>query len=227
MTLSFRSRLAIHFAACAAIGSGAAGQPPAQAAVVYYEPNYIIPNTTAGLYINVETQVTGSSQADVPGFDINPYGSGGLQFFNAAGAGIFRLPSALTPSNVPLGTLIDPSGVYGFGTASTSVAVGAWNLNATNYFGFRFVAADGGTKYAWGAFSIGNALNGADRTITALAYEDSGAGISVGDTGSAPAPVPGPLPVLGGAAAFGWSRRLRRRQHASAASTSLSTPCRS
>jgi hypothetical protein len=29
--------------------------------------------------------------------------------------------------------------------------------------------------------------------------------------GPGPAPVPGPLPILGAGAAFGWSRRLRRR----------------
>ena len=31
------------------------------------------------------------------------------------------------------------------------------------------------------------------------------------DVGAVQASVPGPLPVLGGAVAFGWSRRLRRR----------------
>ena len=35
----------------------------------------------------------------------------------------------------------------------------------------------------------------------------------------APAPVPGPLPLLGAAAAFGWSRRLRRRISVSNTST--------
>jgi hypothetical protein len=37
--------------------------------------------------------------------------------------------------------------------------------------------------------------------------------VIVGTTASAPAPVatPGPLPLFGAAAAFGWSRRLRRR----------------
>ena len=32
--------------------------------------------------------------------------------------------------------------------------------------------------------------------------------------GSSPASVPGPLPLLGAGAAFGWSRRLRKRSRA-------------
>jgi MYXO-CTERM domain-containing protein len=48
--------------------------------------------------------------------------------------------------------------------------------------------------------------------------------LSTGDTitvnaTSAPADVPGPLPLLGAGAAFGWSRRLRKR-----IATPLSTP---
>ena len=35
--------------------------------------------------------------------------------------------------------------------------------------------------------------------------------VIVGTTASAPAAAPGPLPLFGAAAAFGWSRRLRRR----------------
>jgi hypothetical protein len=35
--------------------------------------------------------------------------------------------------------------------------------------------------------------------------------VIVGTTASAPVAAPGPLPLFGAAAAFGWSRRLRRR----------------
>jgi MYXO-CTERM domain-containing protein len=194
------NRLAKHFAAAAA-ASVVAGA--ANAAIVHWaDANLVIPNTIDGLYINVETRATGSSGASTAGWDINPYSSSALTFFNATGSGIFRLPGATTPSSVAFGTLIDSTGTYSGGSASTSSAVGAWSLNASNYFGFRFVAADGGTKYAWGRFVIGAALNGADRMIAELAYEDSGAGISVGAV-----PAPGAIALLGLAGLAGRRRR--------------------
>ncbi len=194
------NRLAKHFGAAAAaavvVGS-------ANAAIVHWaDANLTIPNTIDGLYINVETRATGSSGASTAGWDINPYSSTSLTFFNATGSGIFRLPGATTPSSVAFGTTIDSTGTYGAGAASTTSAVGAWSLNASNYFGFRFVASDGQTKYAWGRFVIGAALNGADRMIAELAYEDSGAGISVGAI-----PAPGAVALLGLAGLAGRRRR--------------------
>ena len=62
---------------------------------------------------------------------------------------------------------------------------------------------------------VGSAIT--TRTITAIGWEDqAGVAILVGDTGApvpgpSPASVPGPLPLFGVAAAFSWSRRLRRR----------------
>jgi MYXO-CTERM domain-containing protein len=194
------NRLAKHFGAAAAaavvVGS-------ANAAIVHWaDANLTIPNTIDGLYINVETRATGSSGGSTAGWDINPYSSTSLTFFNASGAGVFRLPGATSPSNVPVGTMIDSTGAYAGGAASTSSAVGAWVLNGSNYFGFRFVAADGGTKYGWGRFVIGAALNGADRMIAELAYEDSGAGIMAGAV-----PAPGAVALLGLAGLAGRRRR--------------------
>ncbi|MFM1824027.1 MAG: hypothetical protein RI967_2293 [Planctomycetota bacterium] len=191
------NRLAKHFGAAAAaavvVGS-------ANAAIVHWaDANLTIPNTIDGLYINVETRATGSSGGSTAGWDINPYSATALTFFNATGSGIFRLPGATTPSNVPVGTMISSAGTYGAGSASTSSAVGAWVLNGENYFGFRFVAADGGTKYGFGRFVIGAALNGADRMISDLWYEDSGAGIMV--------PAPGAVALLGLAGLAGRRRR--------------------
>lgn len=63
----------------------------------------------------------------------------------------------------------------------------------------------------------GLASNGTWRlTISDNAGDDTG---SLGSwalnlQGSAPTPVPGPLPLLGAGAAFGWSRRLRKRSRA-------------
>jgi MYXO-CTERM domain-containing protein len=194
------NRLAKHFVAAAA-ASVVAGA--ANAAIVHWaDANLVIPANIDGLYINVETRATGTAGSAVSGWDINPYSATSLTFFNATGSGVFRLPGATTPSSVAVGTIIDSAGTFGGGAASTSSAVGAWSLNASNYFGFRFVASDGGTKYAWGRFVIGAALNGADRMIAEIAYEDSGAGISVGAV-----PAPGAIALLGLAGVVGRRRR--------------------
>jgi MYXO-CTERM domain-containing protein len=199
--VSLRGRLSRHLAVAATVAAGAAGAASAQ--IVYWgDANLVVPATIDGLYINVETQQTGSSGGSVAGWDINPYSATGLTFFNASGSGIFRLPGATTPSSVAIGTVIDSSGTFAGGSASTSSAVGAWTLNASNYFGFRFVASDGGTKYAWARFVIGPALNDGSRMIAEIAYESSGGAITVGAI-----PAPGAVALLGLAGLAGSRRR--------------------
>ncbi|MEY5033099.1 MAG: hypothetical protein RL354_2130, partial [Planctomycetota bacterium] len=58
---------------------------------------------------------------------------------------------------------------------------------------------DGGTKYGYGLFQIGSSIFGADRTITDIYYEDSGASIVV--------PAPGAIALLGLAGLAGRRRR--------------------
>jgi len=174
------NRLAKHFGAAAAaavvVGS-------ANAAIVHWaDANLTIPATIDGLYINVETQTTGSAGSVVAGWDINPYSATTLNWFNAAGTGMMRYPGVTTGSagSLMAGMAVGATGSFGSGSVVVGSAAGNWSLNASNYFGFRFVAADGGTKYGWGRFVIGAAINGADRMIAELHYEDSGAWIAVG-----------------------------------------------
>jgi len=174
------NRLAKHFGAAAAaavvVGS-------ANAAIVHWaDANLTIPATIDGLYINVETQTTGSAGSVVAGWDINPYSATTLNWFNAAGTGMMRYPGVTTGSagSLMAGMEVGATGSFGSGAVVVGSAPGNWSLNASNYFGFRFVAADGGTKYGWGRFVIGAAINGADRMIAELHYEDSGAWIAVG-----------------------------------------------
>jgi hypothetical protein len=160
------------------------GLADADAAVVHWQnANLLIPNTIDGLYINVETQATGSAGSVVAGWDINPYSATSLTWFNATGTGMMRFPGVTAGSagSLALGTSVGSAGSFGSGAVTVGSAAGNWSLNASNYFGFRFVAADGGTKYGWGRFVIGAAINGADRMIAELAYEDSGQPILVGD----------------------------------------------
>jgi MYXO-CTERM domain-containing protein len=196
------NRLAKHFAAAAA-ASVVAGA--ANAAIVHWaDANLVIPATIDGLYINVETRTSGSAGSAVSGWDLNPYAATSLTWFNATGTGMMRFPGVTTGSagNLALGTVVGAAGSYGSGAVTVGAAAGNWQLNASNYFGFRFVGADGGTKYGWGRFVIGASISGADRTIAEIAYEDSGASINVGTV-----PAPGAIALLGLA---GLAHRRRR-----------------
>jgi MYXO-CTERM domain-containing protein len=196
------NRLAKHFAAAAA-ASVVAGA--ANAAIVHWaDANLVIPATIDGLYINVETRTSGSAGSAVSGWDLNPYATTSLTWFNATGTGMMRFPGVTTGSagNLALGTVVGAAGSYGSGAVTVGAAAGNWQLNASNYFGFRFVGADGGTKYGWGRFVIGASISGADRTIAEIAYEDSGASINVGTV-----PAPGAIALLGLA---GLAHRRRR-----------------
>jgi MYXO-CTERM domain-containing protein len=193
------NRLAKHFGAAAAaavvVGS-------ANAAIVAWENcNLVIPATIDGLYINVQTRATGSAGSVVAGWDINPYSATSLTWFNATGTGMMRYPGVTTGSagNLAVGTVVGASGSFGSGAVVVGSAPGNWQLNATNIFGFRFVAADGGTKYGYGTFAIGASAFGADRMITNLYFEDSGASITI--------PAPGAIALLGLAGLAGRRRR--------------------
>ena len=76
---------------------------------------------------------------------------------------------------------------------------GGWTLNASNYFGFRFLAGDGQIHYGFGRMDVG--ASESVRTVAFVSYESTpGASITV--------PGPGALAFLGWAIG---SRRPRRR----------------
>jgi hypothetical protein len=186
-------RLTRHFAACATVAAASPflATELASADVIYNQVAMTVPANIDGLYINVETLTTGSSGASTAGWDINPYSATSLTWFNATGTGMMRYPGVTTGSagNLAPGTIVSATASFGSGAVVVGAAAGNWQLNSANYFGFRFVAADGQTHYGWGRFEIGAAINGADRTITELAWESApGVAITVGDTGGGSGP---------------------------------------
>lgn len=194
------SRLEKHIVAAAAVAAGVAAS--ANAAVVTWNCNLTIPANLDGLYINVETQQSGSAGSGVAGWDINPYGATNMQFFSSTGGGYMRYPGVVTGSagSLAIGNTVGASGSWSTSTAAVTFgsAAGNWQLNAINYFGFRFVGADAAVRYGYGVMQIG--ANAATRTLLSVSYEsDAGQSIVV--------PAPGALALLGVAGLAGARRR--------------------
>ena len=195
------NRLVKHFGAAAAAATlvGAAN-----AAIVTWYCNLVVPNNIDGLYLNVETQVYGPVGAVVPGWDLNPYGTSttSMSWFAAAApsgcvTGLGQGGTTVAVASLSAGTVVDAASTFG-NTASSSSA-GGWMLNAANYFGFRFVTADGLTHYGCGKMTMGSSMGA--RTLDFVCYESTAnAGITV-------IPAPGAIALLG---LVGLTRRRRR-----------------
>lgn len=196
----------------------------AQAAVVYSGPvNLVVPATTAGLYLNVVTGASNTAPGLVPGWDINPFSSSTLSFFNPAaptgGVYVTGLGGGVTlPDNLALATLIDASQGFGSGAGETTGAT-AFLLNSDdNLLGFRFQneAAGNQTQYGWAQFRLG--ATRLDRAIIGYAYESTGVGIRAGDTGVTVGTLPEPaslsLAMLALAAVGAGAARRRKPQAA-------------
>ena len=208
----FSHRLVQHFA-CAAAVTVVAGA--ANAAVVYSGiQNFVCAVDIDGCYINVETNTLSNGPGTgVPGWDVNPYSSGGgMNFFNSTGGGQMRYPGVVAgpAGNLALGTSIGSTGSYN--TATTGVvfgsAAGNWQYSAENIIGFRFVAAAGTTHYGWMRFAMGAAGSSGTsmtRTVVDYGYESTAATSILAGAGIVPAP--GAIALLGLAGLVGRRRR--------------------
>ena len=194
------NRLAKHFGAAA---SSALVAGAANAAVVTWNCNLVVPNNIDGQYINVETQVAGSAAGLVAGWDLNPYGTSttAMSWFAAAAPsgcvmGLGQGGTTSAVASLSAGTLVGAASTYG--NTASSVTAGGWVLNAANYFGFRFLAAGGTTHYGFGKMTIGATMG--VRTLDFVSYE------SVAATGII-VPAPGAIALLGLAGLCGRRRR--------------------
>ena len=184
-------RLSKHFLACAAALTTVASVGTANAGVITWNLNQVVPNNIDGLYVNVELQTTGSAASQVAGWDINPYGTSTLamSWFAALApsgcvTGLGQGGTTTAVASLTAGTVVSGASTYG-NTAST-VTAGGWVLNAPNYFGFRFTASDGLTHYGFGVMTIGATMG--VRTLTSLSYESvAGVAITAGSGGPPPA----------------------------------------
>ena len=195
------NRFEKHIVAAATVAMTAAA---ANADLVTWNANLVIPNNIDGQYINVETQTFGSAAGDVAGWDLNPYGTSttAMSWFAAAAPsgcvmGLGQGGTTTAVASLSGGTLVSSAST--FGNTASSVTAGGWMLNAANYFGFRFLGADAGTHYGWGIMTVGATMGA--RTLTSVTFETT-AGASV-----VVAPAPGALALLGLA---GFAARRRR-----------------
>ena len=194
------SKMIKHMAAAAA---AAAVVGAANAAVVTWNVNLVVPNNIDGLYLNVEAQVSGSAAGAVTGWDLNPYGTSTttMSWFAAAApsgcvTGLGQGGTTVAVASLSAGTLVGAAST--FGSTASSVTAGGWLLNAANFFGFRFLAAGGTTHYGFGKMTIGATMG--VRTLNFVSYESvAGAGITI--------PAPGAIALLGLAGLAGRRRR--------------------
>ncbi len=199
--MSISNRLVKHFAACAAAVATVAVVGSANASVVTWNLNMVIPNTFDGLYINVETGGTAGLGGGIPGWDLNPYNNSttSITWFNAGGTGMYRSATQTGTASVAIGTVIDSTGLFTGGSSADTLAGGSWVLNATNYFGFRFTPAAGGTLYGYGSIDIGAHMG--VRFLNFVSFEtDPQFGITV-------VPTPGAIALVGLAGLISRRRR--------------------
>jgi len=172
--------------------------------------NIAVPLTTAGVYINLLNGAFGTAAA-TPGWDINPWSSTGLSFFNPAApaGGVYAISSVGQVANLALGSVISAATTFGSGAATTTAASSPWSLNAVNYFGFRLNnEGNGQIHYGYGVMTIGAALT--NRTVNQLWFESvPGASITV-----VPEPSSVALMLLGGLGLAGVLHRRRRQSAA-------------
>jgi hypothetical protein len=218
-SLSLNKHFAALGAAAAAVtGVGVAHQ--ADAAIVYSGPvNLNVPSTTSGIYLNVQTGVSGVTPASAPGWDLNPWSSSSFQVWtnnasnpaNSDGTVVNFTggSSATLTDNLPAGTLIDNSWTYARTAGTETTGATAMQLNGTpNLVGFKFFnEATQAVDFGWARFTLSTTPQGQPRTLVDYAYENTGAGIKAGDTGNN-APEPTSLGLL----ALGAVGLMRRRK---------------
>jgi hypothetical protein len=144
-----------------------------------------VPQTTAGIYLNLVTGVNNIAPASVPGWDFNPWGNSSLNLWGnaaVANASAIVVTAASTAAALVQGDVVGPGSTY-VATANTTGT--AFRNTGTEYVGIRF------TNEVTAAINYGyveihtTSPNGTPVLITRYVYENTGAAITI----------PGPPPI--------------------------------
>lgn len=147
--------------------------------------NLAIPNTTAGLYVNVQDGTTYTGPGVFPtypgpgaNYDFNIYGTSSWSFFSPTSSGMNPAATAAQRGYVAAttsgpvsvltaGTVVGPASTYNTGTASGSAITGVANA----YFGFRFrTEPDLAIHYGWARITL--AAGGTPGVLHEYAWEN-------------------------------------------------------
>jgi hypothetical protein len=192
------SRLNQYTLLAAAAAAAVAGTQQADGAVVYSGVvNIPIPDTTAGVYLDVDTGA--NATAPFAGWDLNPYSAGRQFFTTGAGAGVAATGGVLT--NFAPGATIDSSLAYGKENFTTGADMANFPAGSTGIVGFH----TDGNLFGWMRFT--SAAAGSPGTIVDYALENvAGTSILAGANG---VPEPGSMGLLalGAAGLATWRRR--------------------
>lgn len=182
-----------------------AAQGYAAVVVTSFEGGLDIPLNPTGLYLNVETGATGTSAVSPPaGWNIQMYGTAGLNFLSTGGFGFARIDASTAsdgPTALPIGFTVAPSmasATWIAGGSATGLEPGSDQV----FIGFRFVASSGTSHYGWMRFAIAEGGASTGRRLLEYAYE------STPDAPIAVVPAPG-LALAFGAIALSSTRRRR------------------
>jgi hypothetical protein len=210
------STVSLRLSACAAALAGVAGTASnAQAAIVTFTTPISVPQTTAGVYINLLTGATGTSGGAVTGWDFNPYlASGGTQlgfYWNQSPANTSGgVVVGSTYQNLVQGTVVGPAST--FGTAITGTTGSPYLTTGTNTLGFRFFN-ETTSAINFGYLTMTTTAGtpgGFPATVVDWTFQNDGTAITV-------APIPEPATVLTVSALVAGAcglRRWRRRTDA-------------
>lgn len=211
------SNVALRLGMCAAAMAGtAAVTTDAHAVVVTFSTPIAVPNTFAGVYINLLTGANGITPAAVPGWDFGPWGSANTLSFFFAGTPASSNGGVATTTTGPYldlapGSVISSASTFSATTATLATA--AFQATGTHTMGFRFFnESTSAINYGYLTIQTTGPL-GFPATITGWSFENSGAAITV-----VPEPGTALMLSLGGLAIGAANLRRMRRQRREQAS---------